>query len=431
MFGTTKNQYPDGIPANENPKVKMKHLSAMVAIKLVNETGNDITINQIELESATHPIIGKFNVNLTEETPIFRVTSDGDDNKENDEYSNSVVLRGGTDGVVISKAEGNNESSAKFYMAVAPVTDKFTIRINGTAITKDLEIPLEPGKVTTIKIKIPRLQGTLSSAITKSGKSFVDWGDATSVNKATINGTANIDLYTIKNETIVISGGISDFLGRSAGGGVLPLSFFASSKVKIIDDGSVVESPAKLSLKSIYVNVLNVADVTIEGSAIDETIGINVTFDPVLLGNFNLNNIIVLNEGEAHYSIDEAKADYLIKTGLAESDKFNNRTIHSDIKATDYNVGLFREAMFNMSQSAWLKLYKLAQVMAPGQFKEFNAEKEDTPLGGLLRGCADSSVKGIGYRVGVSAAVSLATMEVALETSGEVAMWGMNINGGE
>lgn len=431
MFGTTKNQYPDGIPANENPKVKMKHLSAMVAIKLVNETGNDITINQIELESATHPIIGKFNVDLTEDIPVFSVTSDGDDNNENNEYSNSVVLKGGTEGVVISKAEGDKESFSKFYMAVAPVTDKFTIRINGTTITRDLEIPLESGKVTTIKIKIPRLQGTLSSAITKDGKSFVNWGDKTSVNKATINGATNIDLYTVNNGTIVISGGISDFLGRQAGGGVLPLSFFASSKVKIINDGSVEESAAKLSLKSIYVNVIDVADVTIEGSALDESIGINVTFNPVLLGNFNLNNIIVLNEELAYYSIDEAKADYLIQDGLANSDKFKNRTINKDIKATDFNVALFRSAMFSMSQPAWEKLYKLAQVMAPGQFSDYNDKKEDTPLGALLRGCAQGGLKGVGYRGLVAVAVSMATMEVTLDTSGEVAMWGMNINGGQ
>jgi hypothetical protein len=366
-------------------------------------------------------IAGDFTVDFTGNTLSFTPT---------DNSSTKVIAK------LSQYKPVSNEGEITIYMPVRPFKAVegtcVEVSLNGSSkmvkLTEDVNF--EAGKVTTLRVTIPTLKGTLSSAITKNGTTFVDWGENTSYDQVSINGTEGIDLYTVNNGQITISGKISEFLGTETGNGVLPLSFFASSKVSIDDSGSIISSPATLSLNSLYVNVINVADVLIEGSALEESIGINVTFNPVLLGDYGIENIIIIDEERAHYSIDEDKANRLIKDGLAGSEKFNKRTIHTDIKATDYDLALFRSAMFKMDQAAWEKLFKLAQVMAPGQFSEYN-KQDDTLLGKLLRGCADSSWKGGIYRGTVAVAISLATMEVTLITNGEVAMWGMNIYGGE
>ena len=415
MFGSTKTEYPNGIPAGENPKVRMKHLSALVAVKLVNETGNDITINHIELEAANHPIVGKFNVDLTKSTPAFSVTPDGDDKKENDEYSNSAVLKLGTEGIVISKAEGNNESSSKFYMAIAPVTDKFTIRINGTAITNDIEIPLESGKVTTLKVTIPMLKGTQEFRTEKAdGTKFITWDDKnTTAGTATINGQPNVQIKTVSDGTITISGTFDQFIGDVAENCALPLSFYAASKHSD-------STPAGLKIKTMHVYCHLTADVwgkeymneelnrTFTGEALSEKIGnlpISFSLDP--LGDFSTGNVVILKEVDSYYHLSEKKtndilAGYLKKEGV------------------EFVIQDIRDAIYKNNDKAWSNLIDAMQTLAPAQFGK------SEPLG-ILLSCLKIPVVGPAVRKDVLDDIKAATLDVVLETTGDAICWGLNV----
>ena len=433
MFGSTKTDYPNGIPAGENPKVRMKHLSALVAVKLVNETGNDITINHIELEAANHPIVGKFNVDLTKSTPIFSVTSDGDKNKENDGYSNSAILKLGAEGIQINKAVGTDESYAKFYMAVAPVTDKFTIRINGAEISNDVEIPLVSGKVTTLKVTIPALLGTQTFNTKKGSTDFVTW-DNKSESTATINGQQGLKVYTVSNGTITIKGTLADFLGKDKNNSALPLSFYAASKVTQGPDGKLVESPANLEVKSvsIYKHILiEVPKYIIFGSPVvwmDKEIdmsfagedlsanmgGMRVGFDLPKLGLFqedlNKNNLIILDETDNYYYLDENKANTLIKSA-----------------GVDFQIQGFRDAIFDADYDAWVGLYNLARKLAPGQFNDLNGGKGDTALGELLNGLIDDGALGGIIRGVATIMIQSADITIVLQTTGDAVCWGLNV----
>ena len=418
MFGSTKTEYPNGIPADENPKVRMKHLSALVAVKLVNETGNDITINHIELEAANHPIVGKFNVDLTKSTPAFSVTPDGDDKKENDEYSNSAVLKLGTEGIVISKAEGNNEASSKFYMAIAPVTDKFTIRINGTAITNDIEIPLESGKVTTLKVTIPMLKGTQEFRTEKAdGTKFITCdNDHTRSSAATINGQTNVQIKTVSDGTITISGTFDQFIGDKAENCALPLSFYAASKHSD-------STPAGLKIKSMHVychltasvwylfgtyELDKVLDRTFTGEALSEKIGnLPISFSLESIGDFSSGDVIILNEVNNYYYLSEEKTNLLLGNYLKK-------------EGVEFVIQDIRDAVYQNKDKAWNNLIAAMQKLAPAQFGA------DQPLGALL-GFLEIPIVGGYIREKVLDDIKAATLDVVLETTGDAICWGLNV----
>ena len=415
MFGSTKTEYPNGIPAGENPKVRMKHLSALVAVKLVNETGNDITINHIELEAANHPIVGKFNVDLTKSTPAFSVTPDGDDKKENDEYSNSAVLKLGTGGIVISKAEGNNESSSKFYMAIAPVTDKFTIRINGSAITNDIEIPLESGKVTTLKVTIPKLKGTLQFGTKKSdGTEFITWdSNKTTSTSVNINGHNDIPVKIVNNGTIRISGTFDQFIGSSSDNCALPLSFYAASKHSN-------HTPAELKIATMHVYCHLTADVrgknyldkeldrTFTGDALSEKLGsIPISFILEPTGDFSTGNVIILKEVDNYYYLSEEKTNGLLGNYLKK-------------EGVEFIIEDIRDAVYKNNDRAWSNLIAAMQKLAPAQFGA------DQPLGMLLS-CLKIPIIGPLVRKEVLDDIKAATLDVVLETTGEAICWGLNV----
>lgn len=391
-----------------NPRVKMKHLSALVAIKLVNETGNPITIEQLELEAATKNIVGEVEFNLTNTSP--EVKGYGTSSK----VAILQLKTDDADGIIIPAG-----TEAKFYIGVAPINDKFTIRVNGTAITKDQDIPLESGKVTTLKVAIPKLEGILTS---DTGK-MVTWPDATVPYAASINGESGISVYSVNNNVITISGYMDKLIGKDANSGVLPISFYAASKVTRDSDGKFIENQAKLKLTSITLDIFSVVKETITGESLTAKLGINTYFEPSLIGLFD-NNLIILDEPPIYYYLDVAKAEGLLQSGLNNNDEFKK----SGLIATDYNIGLIRSALLGSQKNAYKKLLDLARVIAPGQFKETSPNGEDAMLGSVLRSCASSSIGGGILRATIAGAMYMSPLTITLTTEGDVAFWGMNIN---
>ena len=208
MYGQALN-----IPADKNPKVQMKHMSAIVALKIVNQGDskkenleqekNDSDKRQIVINDITFavpaystsaisqkaiPIVGSFDVDPTNDinsasfTPVTGASS------------NSVKLE-------FASTKIDPGASATFYLAVRPFdvsnsvlggSEKRTgltlsITINGS--TRSVEIPadtkFEAGKVTTLRVPVKLSYPKTSDAV--EGTSFFSWSNMAETNLC-VNG---------------------------------------------------------------------------------------------------------------------------------------------------------------------------------------------------------------------------------------------------
>lgn len=415
MYGTTQEN-------NKNaPTFTMGHLSSLVEVKIVNDTRNPVKIEQIELISSTHPIVGEFNVSLDNGNPVV-------DNPENEKQSNIAILKLGENasGAVISAGTDSKPTEASFYLAVAPVEDVFTLRINGTAIAHSDKISLASGKKTTLKVTIPKLTGTQTINTMKNGVEFVSWNNTTQ-SPATINGQSGLKVYTVTDGVITIQGGFGEFLGETASNSALPLAFYAASKLKKGEQGTIESSLAKLDVANVKVD----ADVNMDiGIKFNKTITFNFTgeqlsqkmgnmrvgFDLQPVGYFgeDSNNLIVLDDAANYYYIDEEKANYLVNNALEDEDgkiKDANGNIIEGVKIQD-----FRDALFNGSSDGWNKLIILANKLAPTQMSG--------TLGELLKyvpSMDESTRKSLGQQLGAGQII------ITLKSTGEAVCWGLNV----
>lgn len=402
MYGTTQENN------KTNPTFTMSHLSSLVEIKLVNETGNPITINQIELIAASKSIVGQFKVAITDAVPV--ITANGTNSK-------TAVLKFGDNGSYATLAAGTPEKpiESRFFLAVAPVQDKFTIRINGTSITHSTEIALASGKRTVLKITIPELHGDQQFKTSKSdGTGFITWDiDKTKNSQATINGTKNISIKTIINGDILIKGTMGAFLGDAKTTSALPISFYAASKMLLDNDGNYTHSESALDIAqvSLTVSVLgyNVNE-TFTGKQLSQNMkGMRVGFDLTPTGYFkeSENNLLVLDLAKNYYYVDEDKADILLAAAGVS-------TQISDI----------RKAVYENDQEAWEDLLELAKILAPGQFKnEELGVKEDGTVGALLKFLVDNRT----LRAGALGIIRDAEIKIILRTTGEAVCWGLKV----
>ena len=402
MYGSQTN-----VPMANSPRVKMRHLSALVAIKIVNESGNPISIDHLELESAVNPIVGNMYFDLTGTTPSIQ-TNNGSKTATLELYK--IMNERGV--------EIANSSEAKFYMAVAPVTDKFTIRVNGTAIANDISIPLKAGKITTLKVTIPSLQGTQYFRTRKSdGTEFITWNEEKTESKTVkINGQEGVEIKTVSDGTITISGTFDKFIGSSADNCALPLSFYAASKHSD-------STPAELKIKSMHVychltasvwylfgtyNLDKVLDKTFTGEALSEKIGnLPISFSLEPIGDFSNNNVIILKEVDSYYYLSEEKANGLIGNYLKK-------------EGVEFVIQDIRDAIYKNKDNAWTNLIAAMQKLAPAQFGE------DQALGALL-GFLEIPVVGGYIRSKVLDDIKAATLDVVLETTGDAICWGLNV----
>ena len=251
MYGRALN-----IPADKNPKVQMKHMSAIVALKIVNQGDskkenleqekNDsdkrkIVINDITFAVPAYstsaisqkaiPIVGSFNVDPTKDinsasfTPIT------------DASSNSVKLE-------FASTEIDPGESATFYLAVRPFdvsnsvfggSEKRTgltlsITINGS--TRSVEIPagtkFEAGKVTTLRVPVKLSHPKASNALNTTetlGYEFISWSNKNDISLV-VNGE-KVDAYQVGAEgklgTITIEGYAADMINA------MDVGFYAST----------------------------------------------------------------------------------------------------------------------------------------------------------------------------------------------------------
>lgn len=164
MYGSRKD-----VAKSANPRVKMRHLSALVALKIVNQGDGTrdngdmpITVRTIELE-ATSDIVGEFTVNFAGDNVSFTSKNAGKIAKL--ELAESVTIEPGDD--------------ATFYLAVKPFDASgkdLTVRINGSA--RKVKMPSDAnmsnflsGQMKTLRVPVKLSYPKASDAIGTTGAS--------------------------------------------------------------------------------------------------------------------------------------------------------------------------------------------------------------------------------------------------------------------
>ena len=230
------------VSMSNNPRVKMKHLSSLVALKVVNQgdgikdNGDEsiivkelsFSVPKVGSKQSELAITGAFTVNTTGSkvsasnfTPVTGSSS-------------STVTLKLTESVTIPAGE-----EATFYIAVRPFnastinpnnTDPILeVSINGSK--RQVSIPankanFEPGKITTLRVPVKLSHPKTSDALSttqKVGYEFISWSNKNDVT-VNVNGES-VGAFVVgdgKQGTITITGKIEDLINA------LPATFYAS-----------------------------------------------------------------------------------------------------------------------------------------------------------------------------------------------------------
>ena len=247
MFGEVHN-----VPKAKNPATNMKHFSALVAVKVVNEGyGGNIMVKDVEFSvpeilnasgtvtQAAFPLVGQ-----------FQVAADKTITAVEGQTSNSVKV------TLPSAVTLANGESVTLYLAVRPFAAKgktISIKVNGSErtvkITKDVN--LESGKVTTFSVPVKALvakdvlveNGVVKSdafTITSIGRQASEGNTHTTGNTGDIVITTStapktikvngqdVDAYVLgstngQTGTITITGFLPDLINA------LPVKFYVST----------------------------------------------------------------------------------------------------------------------------------------------------------------------------------------------------------
>lgn len=346
MFGTTSAE------SGVQPRfTNTGHLSALVAVKIANSTDNPITINQIALEATNSPIVGDFTFGFNGNNSTLAAVAAS--------TSKKAVLKVLNDGDVVPA-----NSEGLFYLAVAPVEDDFSICVNGTRIKANVagksqvkynHISLEAGKLTTIKVTISELQGTLSSNTKRGDVEYITWSEKVSTSVATVNGTKTVVNTVPDGGEVMITGKLGDFLGATKEESILPISFYAATAV----GEQSLNSPSKLSIEKIVVihEEMKQEFADVHGTTISTKFGFPTSFDPSPVGFYSSswNNLILFNESDNHYYLSEEKANGLMSSALKDA-------------GFTFDLADIRKAFCFGEDEAMEKVLKLAVKLMPAQF---------------------------------------------------------------
>ena len=207
----------ENVAAGETPTGMMKHMTALVAINVINNTGAAMTVTSAGLKAAEE-LVGAFKVDFTGNEVVY-TPAEGSSNK-----AELQVLEGE------SIASG---ASAKFYLAVKPFTaeaeSRLTVYVNGSqksiALTEATEF--QAGKIKTINVPVETIKHELSTSDLIKTNHLVAGDYTVTNNRAVINGVDTRYVVVMGTETntgsIVLKGSISDFINMNE------MGFFASS----------------------------------------------------------------------------------------------------------------------------------------------------------------------------------------------------------
>ena len=265
MYGLTTLDYPEGVARTENPKVRMKHLSALVAIKVVNQgdaprndlnankdnqekqiiineltfavpTINTVDANKKPVKQAAIPIVGAFNVDITDHvtaqsySPVMGKTS----TSVTLSLPQSVTIDPGKDAtfyLAVRPFDATNNKTELSFTNKSAITLDITINGSKRSVEVPADTKFEAGKVTTLRVPVKLSYPKESDVISNTNfLTFNNKKDVTlSVNGEQVSGYSlektkkSWSGTTYEQATLTVSGTAADLINA------LPAGFYAST----------------------------------------------------------------------------------------------------------------------------------------------------------------------------------------------------------
>lgn len=207
---------------NEGPDVTMKHLSAVVAIKVVNKTNGPIVVRDVEfgvpevkndkgaITQEAMPIVGDCNVEIVnkDNITVAAATAKPDGDKT---FSSTKVTLVDEQNKPCSVTLSNPGDFITFYMNVRPfsATKTISIKVNSSERTKSQAISLTPGTITTFSVPVTPL--VAENIATENGVIISDAFSVPSIGRTTNGDQSHItgNTYTKPDGTTISSTVIS------------------------------------------------------------------------------------------------------------------------------------------------------------------------------------------------------------------------------
>lgn len=310
------------VAAEETPAGEMKHMTALVAINVQNNTSKPMTVVSAGIR-ASESLVGTYYMDFTGEEVVY--TPSGDQYVSN---TANLEVVGGED-----IAAG---SSAKFYIAVKPFTaeagSRLTVYVNGSQ--KTVTIPetteFEAGKIKTINVPVVKMKNSLKTSEDIQAKHFEAGDNTDPFHSATINGVKTNSVVVIGTETetgkVVLKGSISDFVNMNE------LGFFAASwtgkQGALAIDQVAVQFPAGMIAallgQSVVMTAEEIAALLAEQAGQEVDLD-KLMFKPVAAGTFKdgetSHTLTILDEEVHYYGITEDEINSMVAaTGLTVDD---------------------------------------------------------------------------------------------------------------
>ena len=207
----------ENVAAGETPTGMMKHMTALVAINVINNTDAAMTVTSAGLKAAEE-LVGSFKVDFAGNDVVY-TPAEGSSNK-----AELQVLEGE------SIASG---ASAKFYLAVKPFTaeaeSRLTVYVNGSqkSISLTEATEFQAGKIKTINVTVDPLQRPTSTSDAIKTNNLVVGDNTTASHRAVINGVDTRYVVVMgtpeKTGSVVLKGSIKEFINMTE------LGFYAAS----------------------------------------------------------------------------------------------------------------------------------------------------------------------------------------------------------
>lgn len=322
------------VPANETPVGQMKHMSALVAINVQNNTASAMKVVSAGINAA-EDIVGTYYMDFTGENVVY--TPSGETY-----VSNTALLQ------VTGDEEIPAGSSAQFYLAVKPFTaakdSKLTVYVNGSQKTIKVKenIDFVAGKIKTINVPVEQLQHPTSTSSDIKSKYFVPGDNTDPTHNAVINGVNTKYVVKIGTEkstgSVVLKGSLSDFVNLTE------LGFFAASwtgkqGAVTIDNVAVIFPEGMLASMSQQLTAEQIVEMVVEQTGKEDFTTDDLIFAPAPAGTFAegsySHNLTILDENLHYYGITEDRLNAMLsRTGLSIDDLRALINGEGDIKET-------------------------------------------------------------------------------------------------
>ncbi|MBE6236240.1 MAG: fimbrillin family protein [Bacteroidales bacterium] len=312
------------VAAEETPAGEMKHMSALVAINVINNTDAPMNVVSAGL-GASEDIVGTYYMDFTGEEVVY--TPSGD------EYVSKVANLEVVGGESIEAG-----ASAKFYLAVKPFTaeaeSRLTVYVNGSrkSITLPETTEFKAGKIKTINVTVDPIQHELSTSSTIKSNHLVAGDYTVTNNRGKINGVATSYIVKVGTEentgSIILKGSLKDFINMKE------MGFFAASWTGRQGALTIAQVAVKFPEGGMRSSLLG-ADLVMTAEEIAAMIAEQsgqeidmdkLMFKPVPAGMFNdddykNHNLTILDEELHYYGITEDELNEMVaSTGLSVDD---------------------------------------------------------------------------------------------------------------